>query len=384
MRIENWEIKEQGDIQEISAAIDDFRLWFRVPKSIRVSYAGDPFLAAALLPAMAKGEKLEFDASLPISPKLLRNCSVFQDIHHAWNPVLKVVPIDAATRVAGPLNDGAVSFFSGGVDSMFTLLKRREEISHVIYIQGFDFRVDDASFRTAFERNASFVRGFGKTVIPVGTNSNAFGYHHNLSILLTQGSALASIALLLGFPRTYVSSAYSYSQLVPLGSHPLTDPLWSTEGIEIIHEGAEARRVDKVIEIAENPSALANLLVCAHDVTRNCGHCEKCLRTMVPLQLLGVSTTAFPPFPSLSKIKKIRIANDIEMIFFKENYDLATRTGDKALRDALKVCLRRHELTRLLKDVDRVMLGGLVKRVYRRVVKTPPATYRISMTPPKD
>jgi hypothetical protein len=384
MRIENWEIKEQGDIQEVSAAIDDFRLWFRVPKSIPVSHAGDPFLAAALLPAMAKGEKLEFDASLPISPKLLRNCSVFQDIHHAWNPVLKVVPIDAATRVAGPLNDGAISFFSGGVDSMFTLLKRREEISHVVYIQGFDFLVDDASFRTAFERNASFVRGFGKTVIPVGTNSNAFGYHHNLSILLTQGSALASIALLLGFPRTYVSSAYSYSQLVPLGSHPLTDPLWSTEGVEIIHEGAEARRVDKVIKIAESPSALANLLVCAHEVTRNCGHCEKCLRTMIPLQLLGVSTPAFPPFPSLSKIKKIRIANDIEMIFFKENYDLATRTGDKALRDALKACLRRHERTRLFKDIDRVMLGGLVKRVYRRAAKTSPATYRISMTPPKD
>ena len=384
MRIENWEIKEQGDIQEISAAIGDFRLWFRVPKSIRVSHAGDPFLAAALLPAMAKGEKLEFDASLPVSPKLLRNCSVFQDIHHSWNPVLKVVPIDATTQVAGPLNDGVVSFFSGGVDSMFTLLKCREEISHVIYIQGFDFRVDDTSFRTAFERNASFVRGFGKTVIPIGTNSNAFGYHHNLSILLTQGSALASIALLLGFPRTYVSSAYSYSQLVPLGSHPLTDPLWSTEGVEIIHEGAEARRVDKVIRIAESPSALANLLVCAHDVTRNCGHCEKCLRTMIPLQLLGASTTAFPPFPSLSKIKKIRIANDIEMIFFKENYDLATRTGDKALREALKVCLRRHELTRLFKDVDRVMLRGLIKRLYRRIRNDPPSVHRVSMTRPED
>jgi hypothetical protein len=384
MRIHSWEIKVQGDIQEISAIIDDFRLWFRVPKSIPVSHAGDPFLAAALLPAMAKGEKLEFDESLPVSPKLLRNCSVFQDIHHTWNPVLKIVPIDAATRAAGPLNDGAMSFFSGGVDSMFTFLKRRDELTHVVYIQGFDFRVDDVSYRTAFERNASFVRGFGKTVIPVGTNSNAFGYHHNLSILLTQGSALASIALLLAFPRSYVSSAYSYSQLVPLGSHPLTDPLWSTEGVEIIHEGAEARRVEKIIKIAENPSALANLLVCAHEVVHNCGKCEKCLRTMIPLQSLGVSTTAFPPFPSLSKIKKILISNDIEMIFFKENYDLATRTGDKALRAALKSCLRRHEWTRLFKDIDKVVLGGFLKRAYRRVRKDPPSVHRVSMIRSED
>lgn len=384
MRIENWEIKEQGDRQEISAVIDDFRLWFRVPKSIPVSHTGDPFLAAALLPAMAKGEKLEFDASLPVSPRLLKNLEIFQEVHHCWNPALKVVPIDAVTKAAVPLNGGAMSFFSGGVDSMFTFLKRREELTHVVYIQGFDFLVDDESFRTAFERNASFVRGFGKTVIPVGTNSNAFGYHHNLSILLTQGSALASIALLLGFPSAYVSSAYSYSQLVPLGSHPLTDPQWSTEGVEIVHEGAEARRVDKVIKIAETPSALANLLVCAHEVVHNCGKCEKCLRTMIPLQLLGVSTPAFPPLPPLSEIKKIRIANEIEMIFFRENYDLATRTGNRALREALGSCLRRHERTRLFKDVDRVMLGGLVKRVYRRAAKTSPATYRISMTPPKD
>jgi len=384
MRIGNWEIKEQADFQEVSAAIDDFRLWFRAPRSIRLSRAGDPFLAAALLPAMAKGEKLDIDPSLPVSPRLLRNCAVFQDIHHSWNPLLKIVPVEAATKAAGPLNEGALSFFSGGVDSMFTFLKRREELSHVVYIQGFDFPFDDVSFQTTFDRNAAFLRGFGKTVIPVGTNSNAFGYHHNLSILLTQGSALASIALLLGFPRAYVSSAYSYSQLVPLGSHPLTDPLWSTEGVEIIHEGAETRRVDKVIKIAESPSALANLLVCAHDRTVNCGHCEKCLRTMIPLRLLGVSTPAFPSFPSLSEIRKIRIANDIELIFFEENYELATRTGDKALRKALKVPLRRFERARFFKDVDRIMLGGLVKRIHRRVVKTSPAAYRVSMTPPKD
>lgn len=384
MHIENWEIKEQGDIQEISAAIDDFRLWFRVPKSISVSHAGDPFIAAALLPAMAKGEKLEVDPSLPVSPRLLKNLAVFQDVHHCWNPALKIVPVVAETKAAAPLNDGVMSFFSGGVDSVFTFLKRREELTHVVYIQGFDFRVDDASFRTALERNSSFVHDSGKMVIPVGTNSNAFGYHHNLSILLTQGSALASIALLLGFPRAYVSSAYSYSQLVPLGSHPLTDPLWSTEGVEIVHEGAETRRVDKVIKIAENPSALATLLVCAHEVTRNCGHCEKCLRTMIPLQLLGVSTPAFPPFPPLSEIKKIRIANEIEMIFFRENYDLATRTGNRTLREALGSCLRRHERMQFFKDVDRVMLGGLVKRTYRRAVKSPPGIRRISMIPPKD
>ena len=32
-----------------------------------------------------------------------------------------------------------MSFFSGGVDSTYTFLKRRPEISHLVYIQGFDY-----------------------------------------------------------------------------------------------------------------------------------------------------------------------------------------------------------------------------------------------------
>jgi len=72
------------------------------------------------------------------------------------------------------------------------------------------------------------------------------------------------------------------------------------------------------------------------------------------------------------------------MIFFQENYDLALRTGDPALRDALGSCLRRHERTRFFKDVDRILLGGLIKKTYRRFAKDSPAGRRISMTPPQD
>ncbi len=384
MRIHHREVKDVGDFREISADIDDFRLWYRLPRSWALPESADPFLCAALLPAMAKGESLEIEPGWPVSPKLIKSLAVFQDIHHGWNPVLKVVPIDAETRPAVPLNQGAMSFFSGGVDSMFTFLKRRDELTHVVYIQGFDFRVDDASFRTALERNSSFVRAFGREIIPVGTNFNTFGYHHNLSILLTQGSALASIAHVVGFPQAYVSSAYSYNQLVPNGSHPLTDPLWSTEGVEIIHEGAEVRRVDKVLRVARDPLALANLQVCAEEVARNCGHCEKCLRTMVPLSLIGVSTPAFPVLPPLREIRKIHIANDIEMIFFRENDELATRRGDPALRRALGSCLRRHDRKRFLKDVDRVLLGGLIKKTYRKFAHSTPSRRRIMMTPPQD
>lgn len=507
MLITNREIKELDDSLEISASIDDFRLWYRVPKSFAVSGAGDPFLAAALLPAMLKGEPLQIDPGLPVSPKLLKNLSVLQGIHRCWNPIFNVIPVNARTKAAEPLNMGAISFFSGGVDSTFTSIKHREDISHLVFIQGFDFfagagkglsftaadisdlaqiaykldaatdpasafvttrlsetaraalskyrksgsdagaleealaadfqkiivgqpiyqeqrfahlrlrpetrqllahvpdgeslpklnrllledaypleiaRRNSAVYETAITRNANYARSFGKVLIPVATNHFAFGYRYNLSRNLSQGGALASVALLLGFPRVFVPSSYSYNQLFPLGSHPLTDPLWANEAMEIIHDGSEARRVDKIQKIAKDGRALANLRVCFNDMNVNCGKCLKCLRTMIPLKLLQAGTGPFPPLPSNKIIRKMRIAGAIEKSFFQDNLDLALQSGDAELRDALQACLRRHERLELLKNFDRVILGGLIKRVHRKRAEGPAGFNRIDTTASQD
>ncbi len=383
MRITNFEIKEQTDIMEVSAEVDGFRLWYRLPRAYSVSRAGDPFLAAALLPAMLKNEKLEIDPSLPVSPKFLENVFLLQEIHHCWNPVLKMIPVCAMTSPAEPLNTGAFSFFSGGVDSMFTFFKRIKEISHVVFINGFDFDVESDTYRTAVARNSSFVRNFGKILIPVETNLYHFGLSYNLSRTLTQGSFLGSVALLLGFSRVYLPASYAYNDLFPWGSHPLTDPLYSNECVEIIHDGAEATRVDKVIKIAECESALVNLRVCFYDMNVNCGKCPKCLRTMIMLKLVRAVAAPFPPLSSLKAIRKMRI-NDIEMIYCKESLDLARQVKDKALGDAIYACMRRYKPIKFLKKLDRKLLGGLLKRRYRRMVNAPPTAPLIETAPPED
>lgn len=384
MLITNFDFTKQLNTVEVSAEVDGFRLWYRLPITYNVSRAGDPFLAAALLPAMLKGEELEIDPSMPVSPILLDNMNHLQEIHNCWNPVFKKIPIRAATSPAQFLHDGAFSFFSGGVDSLYTFLKRSKEISHIVFIQGFDFFLDNETYRQAIKRNTSFVEGYGKSLIPVETNHYPFGYRYNLSRNLTQGSALASVALLLGFSRAYLPAAYSYSQLIPLGSHPLTDPLYSNECVAIIHEGAEARRIDKLIKIAQCDSALEILTVCLDNMNVNCGKCTKCIRTMIPLHLLGIQNAPFPPLPLLREIRKMRISGDIEMIFFKENLELPMLEGKNELREALQVCMKRYEKLWLFKEFDRVILSGLIKRVYRRIVKDTPNIRRIDTTPPRD
>ncbi len=507
MRISGWDVRETPDGREISAVVDGYRLWYRIPRSIPFVRSGDPFVAAALLPAMARGEELEVDPVLPVSPKLIQGLAQLQVIHHSWNPALKIVPVRATAAPAPSLHAGAMSFFSGGVDSEFTFLKRKDEISHLVFIQGFDFyahegdftafsvedisnlaqlgdmllrprqaavefvraglsgptleslssfsatglapetleerlardlekiinggsiydekrfsgvplrpqtreqltkpatgespmrlnrllledafsleiaRRDSSAYRTAVARNAAFASSSGKTLIPVATNHYPFGYRYNLSRNLTQGSALASIALLLRFARVFIPAAYSYSQLIPLGSHPLTDPLWSAEGVDIVHEGAEARRVEKVVRIAEDPSALANLRVCFNDMNVNCGHCAKCLRTLIPLRLLGASPVPFPPGPTVSELRELQITTEIEKVFFLENIDLAMRTDKKELRSALRAALRRYERRKLFGDIDKVLFGGRLKRGYRRRAGGSPGMRRIDTTPPRD
>ena len=507
MHISDWALREIPDGVEVSADVDGFRLWYRLPARLPISRTGDPFLVSALLPAMVRGEALEIDPGLPVSPKLLGNISRLQEIHHSWNPALEVVPIRAMTAPASTLHAGAMSFFSGGVDSEFTFLKRKDEISHLVFIQGFDFythdgdvasfsvedisnlaqladmvlkprkaaaafvkeglsgptldalsrftatglapsalegplaadleriingtsmydesrfsrvslrpetrarlmetatgesparlnrllledifpleiaRRDSSAYRTSVARNAAFASSSGKTLIPVATNHYPFGYRYNLSRNLTQGSALAAIALLLGFARAFIPAAYSYSQLIPLGSHPLTDPLWSTEGVSIVHEGAEARRVEKVVRIAGDAPALANLRVCFNDMNINCGHCAKCVRTLVPLRLLGASPVPFPPGPTASEIRKARITTEIEKIFFMENIELAMRTDKQDLRSALRAALRRYERRKLFGDLDKFFFGGRLKRGYRRRAEASTGMRRIDTTPPRD
>ena len=368
MQIANREIKQEVDVVEVSALVDGFRLSYRLPKSYPVSRTGDPFLAAALLPAMLQGEKLEVDPSLTVSPQLLDNVELLQEIHHYWNPVLKKIPVVAHVGRGESVNAGVVSFFSGGVDSMYTFLKRAREMSHAVYIHGFDFQVDGPTLQSAVQRHAAFLREFDKTLISVETNHYTFGYRYNLSRNLTQGSALASVALLLGFPRVFVPASTSFSYLFPLGSHPLTDPLYSNGSVAIIHDGAEATRAEKVRRIAGCGTALANLRVCFHDMNVNCGKCEKCLRTMIALRLVRASGAPFPPLPSIRTIREMRIRDNVEMMFLKEDLELATEMNEREMIDALKSCIRRQERKCLLRDADRLLLGGLARRLYRRVV----------------
>lgn len=377
MVIENLRLESTGSKLRITALLDGFPLWYQVPESYKISRNGEPFLAAAILPAMLKGERIDIDPEMPVSGRFQDNLNRLQEIYHSWNNDLKIVDINASNTSTESLNTGVTSFFSGGVDSAYTLLKHKDEISHVIYISGFDFPCGESSFTKIMDRNISLIETYKKTFIDVETNFYQFGYDYNLSRNMTQGSCLGSVTLLLGFNRYFIPSSYSYSQLFPLGSHPIADPLWSNGSFEIIHDGCEATRTEKLKMILDEDEIISKLSVCLLSNEKNCGCCQKCVRTMVSLKLLHGSMSAFPPFPTLKEISRRDIDGQVEATFLNENIELAEVMGNMELKKALLQSLKRYERAKLCKHIDRVLFGGKIRGFYRKNLKNDKSIDRI-------
>ena len=277
----------QGDLTE--------RAYFRIAgaDAVPAPLALEAMLPLALVPAMKLGSPLRF--SSPISRTLLDGVRRFQEIFSTWYPDFKTVPIHAAPLHPSPGTPMAVGvgvFFSGGLDSSYSLLKHRGELTHAIFVHGCDIPLANTAYRdTTVARLAETARSCGVSLITVETDllrfSDAFchwGHHYH-------GSALAAIGMLLSntVGKVYLASSTSYMRIVPWGSSAVTDPLWSSRHLEIVHDGAEKERLDKIRTLIQFPVALRNLRVCFEtpEGGYNCGHCEKCYRTMVGLRVCG-------------------------------------------------------------------------------------------------
>jgi hypothetical protein len=276
-----------------------FPLWFRFPpwcEPFLDPDNGDPFLAALLFPAMLTDERLALP--VPVSPLLRRHVADIQDIYRSFDPRLARIAIETppaeTSRSDAPRTANAL-FFSLGVDSFYSLLKNErdrpgdvETISHLISIHGFDHLYGDFSddFPPDMMRNLERVaREKRKTLLPAATNAriatrtiSSWDMHH--------GAVLASVALALGglLGRITVAASTTYDQLYPWGTHPVLDPLWSTETLTVVHDGCEMGRIDKVRFVARSDLVLETLRLCPD---YNCGKCIKCLPTIIDLMQAG-------------------------------------------------------------------------------------------------
>lgn len=233
------------------------------------------------------------------------NNNAYQDseIKEVINSGLKVyTPSKGGKRVG--------TFFTGGIDSFYTLIKNKVEITDIIYVYGFDIALADKFNRDRISTLLKEVSlEFNVNLIELETNLKDLYKSNKITWDLAHGNALGAVANFLygDFKKIYIPSTHSYGDSFPWGSHPLLDHMWSTSYLKIVHDGAEVNRFQKTILISKSDFALQKLNVCWIDKSKyiNCGKCEKCLRTMIALSIQNKleSCSRFPNSINIEDMK---------------------------------------------------------------------------------
>ena len=378
------EVRLVGEIESASGKRLD--TYFAFPERFEefVSVTADPFAVTMLPPAMAAGESVEIVP--PVSPQLLLSLHRVRDMLDAWFPEFHHAEIQATPRARElrPLSGRAATFFSGGVDSFYTLLKylRAERLpapmTHVIFMRGIETRLELVKgFEDSLRLNEEIARELGVEVIVGETNIRTTSRLHWEKRYVGSGLAATALALAGGLDYVCVPSGASYLDLLPRGSSPLIEERFSSEDVRILTDGAEVSRAEKVGRIVEwdRDTVLNYLRVCIENDggAYNCGECYKCVRTAVALAASGAWDDA-RNFRNRSKTHWERSARNDQRNLVAENQRFAHQVGaDPALTAMLDRVVRRHErslaVRTLVAGTPAERLIPLVSRIRNRIAR---------------
>ncbi|MBW2713338.1 MAG: hypothetical protein JRC77_06255 [Deltaproteobacteria bacterium] len=338
------------------------RIWLQFPKDVPPPTAlGDPFLAGLVIPALSLGEDIFIDA--PVSAGLLYACQnkllpVLRS--WGWGTGAEIIQCASLLEAQPPTPaTGTASFFSSGVDSWHSVLKRRAELTHLIYIHGMDISIDNnILWEPALALTRESAGQLGLPLLLVRTNMHNVALHE-LPSRLEQlgrpfpyyaldryfGSMLVAVATLLQerIQNVIIPSSWTYKDWQPRGSHWLLEPSLSTPMQRYELDGAEATRSDKVCSIfTKRPEAIRRLRVCFAENRSdlNCGQCEKCLRTMLSIRMAGGSDhlDAFSAPLDLDRIKKLKPVASV-IPYWKNLKTQALEAGDLPVSKNIEIML---------------------------------------------
>lgn len=284
----------------VRAMVDGAPLWFQA-EGADVRPSTEAFLAACLLPAALAGRAVETTGGA--DPAALDGARKVLALTAAWwrHPAPKPGP---SGRPVAPAGRQTALCFSGGVDSMHTLLTQKPDV--LVFANPYDI---PTHHRPAAAHGEAMTRAVadatGTRAVMLRSNLRDHPLFAGSDWGKIHGGALVAIGHLLGesIGRLLVSASYARDNLHPWGTHPHLDPLWSTPGLEVAHVGEALSRAEKLVAIAHHDVVRRHLRVCwENPAPGNCGTCEKCLRTRLIYwrHLPGVACDTLPPPDTLA------------------------------------------------------------------------------------
>lgn len=276
----------------------------------------DPFVLAAMLPALMAGENIECDTISDDlyyhSPTILYLLSKVFNKHCIKIIPKQVVHVDFAPTAVG-------TGFSGGIDSFATFLNHTSDscpdafkITHLTLFNvgayGNDYELTLEKFKKDVQRAKPFAKQVDMPLVTVNSNIGGLFTHKEVKSYSLRSTICLSIGILSLsklFRTYYISSSGTiddmklnrYDQYFYENS--LTQRL-STHNTNILVSETDINRVEKTKIVAKSDLSKDFLYVCAADIYNekykfgfskdtapNCSQCIKCVRTMTTLDALG-------------------------------------------------------------------------------------------------
>ena len=293
-------------MHRVAADVDGAPVWFET-RDTPLTAAPEAFGSAFLLPALHQGAPLTL--ADPVDPEWLANVGELMKIARRWwrYPVLapKVPGAAGSAAAHAPADErgagaGVALFFSGGVDSFYSLLKSGATQDRLVTVQGFDIPLDDHARMAAVEAMLRAVAGArGLRAMVVRTNLRSHPLVQAMPWERSHGGALAAVGHVLGdgVSEVLISSSIARDRTKAWGSHWETDPLFSSSRVRLREIGMELLRRQKLPLIAGEPLVRRHLRVCWENRSPagNCSRCGKCVITRLLLADCG-ALDAFPGF----------------------------------------------------------------------------------------
>lgn len=362
-------VRLSGDIVYRDAARPPEQIWFDVPQehADSLSATGNPWLSCLAPLAMTIGEPVEL--CRPVDPVLREGVEALMQVWHGWYPALNgPALIEADLLDPGEPDPSARTgaFFSGGLDSFYTLLRHqpggdailRHQIDDLITVWGFDVPLAASdSFESVSRQVDKVATSMGKSLVTVATNLRESGWNVTNWGLMGQAPALAAVAFALEgrYQRILLPSSLGFRSVRAWGTHPLVDPLLSTTRLALADDGALFGRIQKAAIVVQSDFAMQYLRVCwIEGSDGNCGRCEKCLRTLTIFELMGKRDRCIN-FPadawSLEALSALRYRNDVDRRYMSRLSAHALERGRPDISRAIDSAVRRYDLRRAARRV---------------------------------
>lgn len=325
----------------------------------------DSFLLSLVTAAMLAGEDIQVEGKT--SERLFYQLrDVLVPIMNVFNPRYKVIDIRAEELLsklhAPAIQRGVGTGLSGGIDSFTCIWNNfinptsdRYKLTHLFFFNvgahgmahsDAELKKVELKFRARYQQMKIAANELGLPLVPVNSNMHSFfqvGHLENCSFV-TPGAALL---MQRGIGRYYLASdghtfKDKYHRLVIIREQwnaaeidPLIVPYMSTENMLMETTETHLSRMQKTMLVADLEVARRHLNVCGdYDAMEcNCSHCEKCLRTLAMLDVIG-------KVDSFAKVFDLDMyRNQVRKYYFAKI--IARRTKEPYYRDIMAIARER-------------------------------------------